>query len=101
VRATGSRARNVIAFARRHEGAACITVAPRLVSGLGIKPGGLPCGEVWENTRIELPFLEEGAELTDVITGAKHRVEHGGIDLDVLLALAPVAVLTNKLGTDP
>jgi (1->4)-alpha-D-glucan 1-alpha-D-glucosylmutase len=93
VRAPGARAKNLIAFARRHEGASCITVAPRLVAGLGLKPGGLPCGEVWENTRIELPFLPEGTELTDVITGSRHRVVHGGIELDVLLALAPVAVL--------
>jgi maltooligosyltrehalose synthase len=95
VRTTGSRAKNLIAFARRHEGAACVTIAPRLVNGLGIKPGELPCGEIWGNTRIELPFLPDGTELTDVITGISHRVEHGGIDLDVLLALAPVAVLTS------
>jgi (1->4)-alpha-D-glucan 1-alpha-D-glucosylmutase len=96
VRLTGTRAKNVIAFARRFEGAACVTVAPRLVSSLGIKPGELPCGELWGNTRIELPFLAEGDELADVITGSRHRVEHGGIDLDVLLALAPVAILTTS-----
>jgi (1->4)-alpha-D-glucan 1-alpha-D-glucosylmutase len=96
VRLTGTRAKNVIAFARRFEGAACVTVAPRLVSSLGIKPGELPCGELWGNTRIELPFLEEGSELTDVITGVRHRIRGGGIDLDVLLALAPVAILTTS-----
>jgi len=94
VRVTGARAKNVVAFARRHEGAVCITVAPRLVAGLGIKPGELPCGEVWGNTRIELPFVEDGTELVDVITGARHRVRKGAVDLDALLALAPVAALT-------
>jgi len=94
VRVTGVRAKNVVAFARRHAGAVCITVAPRLVAGLGIKPGELPCGEVWGNTRIELPFVEDGTELVDVITGARHRVRKGAVDLDALLALAPVAALT-------
>jgi (1->4)-alpha-D-glucan 1-alpha-D-glucosylmutase len=93
VRATGARARNLVAFARPLEGATCITVAPRLVVSLGIKPGDLPCGDVWGDTRIELPFVEARAELTDVITGTKHRLVKGGIELADLLRVAPVAVL--------
>jgi (1->4)-alpha-D-glucan 1-alpha-D-glucosylmutase len=97
VRTTGARAKNLIAFARRHERSVCVTVAPRLVAGLGIRPGELPCGEVWGDTRIELPFLEKGVELMNVITGERHRVEGGGIALAQLLSSAPVAVLV-KLG---
>jgi len=96
VRATGARARNLVAFARRHEGAACISVAPRLVVGLGIKPGDLPCGELWGDTRIELPFLDPGAELIDAITGMKHHLTRGGIALAELLRVAPVAVLVSS-----
>jgi (1->4)-alpha-D-glucan 1-alpha-D-glucosylmutase len=96
VRVTGAKARNLVAFARRHEGATCITVAPRLVVSLGIKPGDLPCGEAWGDTRIELPFLDPGAELVDVITGAKHRLARGGIALAELLRVAPVAVLVSS-----
>jgi (1->4)-alpha-D-glucan 1-alpha-D-glucosylmutase len=93
VRTTGARAKNLIAFARRHEGGACITVAPRLVASLGIRPGELPCGDVWGDTRIELPFLDDGTELTNVISGERHRVERGAISLAKLLSSAPVAVL--------
>jgi len=71
-------------------------VAPRLVAGLGIRPGELPRGEAWGDTRIELPFMRDGLELTDVITGTRHRVNEGGIGLKELLALASVAVLTTE-----
>jgi (1->4)-alpha-D-glucan 1-alpha-D-glucosylmutase len=93
VRTTGAHARNLIAFARRHEGAAVVTVAPRLVSAVGIKPGELPCGDVWGDTRVQLPFLDDGAVLVDAITGEKHRVQKGAIDVAKLLRLATVAVL--------
>ena len=96
VRTTGARARNLVAFARRHEGATCITVAPRLVVSLGINPGDLPCGEAWGDTRIELPFLDPGAELVDAITGTKHRLARGGIAVAELLRVAPVAVLVSS-----
>jgi (1->4)-alpha-D-glucan 1-alpha-D-glucosylmutase len=93
VRILGARAKNLVSFARRHEGSACITVAPRLVNGLGIRPGVLPVGDVWGDTRIELGFLDDGAQLTNVITGAKHRVSKGGLAVAELLLEAPVAVL--------
>jgi (1->4)-alpha-D-glucan 1-alpha-D-glucosylmutase len=95
VRTTGARARNLVAFARRHEGSVCITVAPRLVVSLGIATGRLPCGDVWGDTRIELPFVDGRAELVDALTGAKHRLVKGGIALVDLLRVAPVAVLVN------
>jgi (1->4)-alpha-D-glucan 1-alpha-D-glucosylmutase len=94
VRTTGSRARHLIAFARRHEDAVCVTVAPRLIAGLGIRPRDLPCGEVWGDTRIELPFVADGTELVDAITGIAHRVENGGVRVARLLTVSTVAVLT-------
>jgi (1->4)-alpha-D-glucan 1-alpha-D-glucosylmutase len=95
VRTTGQRSRHLIAFARRLEGAACITVAPRLIAGLGIRPRDLPCGEVWGDTRVELPFLADGTGLVDAITGTTHRVENGGLRAADLLRDASVAVLTS------
>ncbi|HSW84126.1 MAG TPA: malto-oligosyltrehalose synthase, partial [Usitatibacter sp.] len=93
IRTTGLRARHLIAFARRFEDAACITVAPRLIAGLGIRPRDLPCGEVWGDTRVELPFVADGTELVDAITGMAHRVENGGIRVAQLLGAACVAVI--------
>jgi (1->4)-alpha-D-glucan 1-alpha-D-glucosylmutase len=93
VRTTGERARNLIAFARRHEASISVTVAPRLIAGLGIRPRALPLGDVWGDTRIELGFLKDGTELRDAITGAPHRVADGGIAAAQLLRDASVAVL--------
>jgi (1->4)-alpha-D-glucan 1-alpha-D-glucosylmutase len=95
VRTTGARSRNLIAFARRHEASASITVAPRMIAGLGIRPRALPLGDVWGDTRIELGFLKHGTELRDAITGATHRVEDGGIAVGDLLSAATVAVLVD------
>ncbi len=61
--------------------------------GLGVKTGELPCGAIWEDTRIELPFVAEGAALRDVVTGREHRIGNGGLALARLLERAPVAVL--------
>jgi (1->4)-alpha-D-glucan 1-alpha-D-glucosylmutase len=94
VRTPGERGRHLIAFARRHEGGAAITVAPRLIAGLGVKPGELPCAALWGNTRIDLPFLKEGTLLRDALTLREHRVESGGLAASAVLANFPVAVLT-------
>jgi 4-alpha-glucanotransferase/(1->4)-alpha-D-glucan 1-alpha-D-glucosylmutase len=94
VRARGEHARHVVAFARRHEGAVTVTIAPRLIAGLGIGTGELPCGiAVWGDARIELPFLDEGTVLRDVFTGREHRVTADGLALGDLLERAPVSVL--------
>ena len=93
VRTTGARARHAVAFARRLGSDLCITVAPRLMVGLGVKTGALPCGAIWEDTRIEIPFAAEGTVLRDVIAGRQHRVAKGGLALADLLHRAPVAVL--------
>ena len=94
VRASGQGARHLVAFARRHGRGVAVTVVPRLVTGLGIEPGELPCGaHVWADTRIELPFVDDGTELTDTLAGTRHSVESGGLAVARLLARLPVAVL--------
>src|SRR5206468_38177 len=74
LRVTGEHARHAIAFARRRGRDASITVVPRLMHGLGLQPGALPVGIVWDDARVELPFLEEGDVLRDAITGRELRV---------------------------
>jgi (1->4)-alpha-D-glucan 1-alpha-D-glucosylmutase len=93
VRASGTRARHLVVFARRHAGEAVVTIAPRLIAGLGVAPGALPCGDIWGDTRVELPMFREGAVLRDVLTGAEHRLAGGGFAAATLLARFPVAVL--------
>jgi (1->4)-alpha-D-glucan 1-alpha-D-glucosylmutase len=95
VRTTGERARHALAFARRSGKDVSITVVPRLMVGLGIEPGALPCGpQVWGDTRIELPFLAEGDALRNALTGEEVRVAGGGIAVAGILARAPVAVMS-------
>ncbi|HYC35866.1 MAG TPA: malto-oligosyltrehalose synthase [Usitatibacter sp.] len=97
VRVVGEKARHVVAFARRHNGQALVTLAPRLIAGLGIRPRDLPCGEaVWSDTRIELGFLKEGTALVDVLSGREVRASRGGLALAEVLATFPVAVLVGR-----
>jgi (1->4)-alpha-D-glucan 1-alpha-D-glucosylmutase len=94
LRTSGERARHAIAFARRRGKEAAITVAPRLVASLGAPAGELPCGALWGDTRVEIPFLDAQAQLRDAITGRVRRLTDGGIALADLLDAAPVAVLS-------
>jgi 4-alpha-glucanotransferase/(1->4)-alpha-D-glucan 1-alpha-D-glucosylmutase len=95
-RSTGERSRHVIAFARRHGGECAITVAPRLIAGLGVKPGEAPCGErPWADTRVDVGFLKDGTVLRDAFTLRPHTVLDSGLDVARLLADFPVAVLVN------
>jgi (1->4)-alpha-D-glucan 1-alpha-D-glucosylmutase len=94
LRTRGARAQHLVAYARRHAGETAITVAPRLIASLGVRPGVLPCGpEVWSDTRIDLPFLAEGDALHDVLAQRSHTVSAGGIAAADLFAETPVAVL--------
>jgi (1->4)-alpha-D-glucan 1-alpha-D-glucosylmutase len=94
VRAAGSHAKHVVAFARRHGGEAIVTVVPRLLAGLGMTGGNLPCGEdAWNDTRIDLPMFKAGTVLADVLTGTEHRLDDGSLSLAALTARFPVAVL--------
>jgi (1->4)-alpha-D-glucan 1-alpha-D-glucosylmutase len=93
LRTTGTHARNLVAYARRHGGQVCVTIAPRLMASMDITPGALPCGAVWGDTRVDLPFLDDGDTLRDAISGRELEVRSGGIALAEALVAASVAVL--------
>jgi (1->4)-alpha-D-glucan 1-alpha-D-glucosylmutase len=98
LRASGARARHVVAFARHAEGRAAIAVASRLTWTLGGEAGEPPLGErAWEETVIPLPALLPGARWTCALSGAivdATATEHGQVLrlADVLSAL-PIALL--------
>jgi (1->4)-alpha-D-glucan 1-alpha-D-glucosylmutase len=96
VRTSGEHARHLVSYARRHDGEVVLTVAPRLIAGLGIVRGALPCGALWGDTRLRLPFLADGTVMHDVFSGREHRVEGGSMPLAQLLADFPVAVLVSR-----
>ena len=94
VRTSGERGKHLIAFARRHDGHTLVTVAPRMIAGLGVRQGQCPCGpQLWGDARVDMPFLKDGTVLRDVLGGREHRVENGGLDVAALLTDFPAAVL--------
>jgi (1->4)-alpha-D-glucan 1-alpha-D-glucosylmutase len=94
LRTPGARARHLVAFARRGGSETVITVVPRLMATLDLKPGEAPCGRaLWDDARVDLPFIANGTVLRDAITGAAHTITDGGLDVADLLATFPVAVL--------
>ncbi|MGA1844918.1 MAG: malto-oligosyltrehalose synthase [bacterium] len=96
IRVEGAHAESVIAFARNHQDAWAISVAPRFLTSL-IKEGQCPSGEeVWQDTRLLMP---EGAPSSwiNAITGERIS-HHGPIPLGAILTRFPVALLTSIKG---
>jgi (1->4)-alpha-D-glucan 1-alpha-D-glucosylmutase len=100
LRAHGSHAHHVCAFARRCAQQSLIVIAPRLLRRLLDDPARLPLGSaVWENTLIELPREERKWHvLRNVLDGAELRPVRQGDTAGILAAQAlaqfPVALLT-------
>ena len=90
--ATGPRARNVIAFARRQAGRWVIAVVPRRPSVL-VDVGVAPLGsEVWNETALALPD-DAPMEFRNALTGEIVRTAEGGLALAEALATVPVGLL--------
>jgi (1->4)-alpha-D-glucan 1-alpha-D-glucosylmutase len=95
---SGARAGHLCAFARvRGEAAAVVVVAPRLLAGLLGEEPRPPLGqEVWEDTRVELPW-PAGARFRNAFTGELLEAEPGegsaGLPLHRVLQSFPVALL--------
>jgi len=89
----GEHAERIVGFARTHEGAAVIAVAPRLVAPLldGVdRP--LPPAEAWGDTRLVLPDDARGP-MIDVLTGGDVTCDGGEMAIGALLNQLPVALL--------
>jgi (1->4)-alpha-D-glucan 1-alpha-D-glucosylmutase len=90
--AQGSRASHVVAFMRRHEGHAAVTIAGRLWMKLGGEAETLPLGEnTWGDTAIDAGPLNGG--LVNVLTGETLAVEGGKIRLAAAFSRFPGALL--------
>lgn len=96
--ATGKSTAHVCAFARRLEGAAALTIVPRLTFHLAMERGGLPVGmEVWGDMRLILPRTEPGTSFRNVFTReiicADGHEGKSTLRLAGILAKFPVALL--------
>jgi (1->4)-alpha-D-glucan 1-alpha-D-glucosylmutase len=97
--ASGDRARNLCAFARRTGGKCVIALVPRFPASLAPELGQAPLGErAWGNTFIRLP--EGGAGryrnlITEEFLDSEEREGVAGISLAQVFSSAPVALLEN------
>src|SRR5690606_17480264 len=102
----GSRARHLVAFARRLADAngerLLLVLATRLSLGLGLEPGrraGEPA--IWTDTAIDVAgaALPMGA-YRDLLDGREVRIDEGLVPVASLLATLPCAVLVGGAGTE-
>ena len=98
--AHGSRAQNVCAFARQHNGHKVMTVVSRLCAGLLNGNKENPTGqEVWGDTQVELPPEISSAVYRNVFTGESATLSKEGnrLAMSSLLATFPVGLFTSEL----
>lgn len=90
----GEKKDHVFAFARTHEGQACVVIVPRWSARLTEGRTDLPLGDVWGDTRVQLS-AGVGDDLHDVLTLQAARVqrEEGSLRMSEVMAKFPVAVL--------
>jgi (1->4)-alpha-D-glucan 1-alpha-D-glucosylmutase len=94
LKCTGERARHLVAYARRHGNRGLVIIAGRLFLNLGVRAGELPCADtLWRGARVELPFLENGATLRNILTGEVLRAERGTLRASEAFAHYPGAAL--------
>ena len=92
--AFGSRAGNVIAFARQQGEREAVVIAPRLPDELSGDSGLLPLGPVWRDTRVTLSRALGGRRFRNVFTLGEFEVrEDREIILADLLTDFPLALL--------
>jgi (1->4)-alpha-D-glucan 1-alpha-D-glucosylmutase len=94
LRAEGRRAASVVSFARALEGEACVVVASRFFTRLGVGREG-PLGlkrEAWGDTTLRLEGAG-GGRYRDVLTGREFGTPDGALDVGAILSPLPVALL--------
>jgi (1->4)-alpha-D-glucan 1-alpha-D-glucosylmutase len=90
--ARGTRADNVVAYARSLDDDACIVVLPRWTTQLA-ESGSLPQASAFADTQLELPQELASGEWRNVLTGERLAAEDGCLDLGTVLAALPCALL--------
>lgn len=83
---------SLIAFVRRHDTIGAVVVVPRLVEAM-TRERGWPVGEGWRERQIEIPGLENGQILTNVLTG-EHLYWRQQLSVMSLLGHCPVGIWT-------
>jgi (1->4)-alpha-D-glucan 1-alpha-D-glucosylmutase len=92
---TGSRAANLVAFARKGPGGeAAVVVAPRLVASL-LDGERLPA-ERFAGTFVPVPGVRAGEPLRDAFSGEERVLTDRGLAVDQLFSSLPVALLTTS-----
>jgi (1->4)-alpha-D-glucan 1-alpha-D-glucosylmutase len=90
----GPRAAHLVAYARRHDGVAAVTIAGRLWASLGLDPQRPPLGaEVWKETFVDVGALGSEATGIDVLTGAAVPMEDRRIRVADAFAAFPGALV--------
>ena len=98
---TGARQESVFAFARVRGSEYAITCVPRLIASVIPDAAGPPLGDVWLDTRVELP-ADAPSTFRDALSGATIDAERGAgnvsdsqtIPVAALFERLPVALLT-------
>jgi (1->4)-alpha-D-glucan 1-alpha-D-glucosylmutase len=87
----GARARHVVAFARHHDDACAVTLAPRLIARLiGADPV-----EWWSDTAVELPDVMAGRRWRSQIVPGELAATGSTLELGALFRALPMAVLVS------
>ena len=101
--ATGELNRSICAFARRHEQAWVLAIAPRLIGKLVFRGMTPPGAEVWGDTVLEVPTGMAGRWL-DILTGKSLEISRqaprSGIWLREVLNTFPVALLYHESASE-
>jgi (1->4)-alpha-D-glucan 1-alpha-D-glucosylmutase len=94
--ARGRRAENALAFARAHNEEACVAIAARFFTRLGVGAEGALAlsAEAWGDTTLPLGELGAG-RWRDALTGREFDADEGGaLRLSEVLSPLPVALLS-------
>jgi (1->4)-alpha-D-glucan 1-alpha-D-glucosylmutase len=90
----GALAEHLCAFARAADGAAAVTVVPRLLARRGVESP--PLGpEYWQDTALVAP-AELGARFVNVLTGERLQARGDALSLGEIFAHFPVALLASE-----
>lgn len=93
IAATGAKARNILAFARRAGNHGVVVVAGRLFASLGPGVRVAPIGECWDDTRLDLSVVPAGTRVRNLMTGETFAVESDATRLSRVLRYFPGAAL--------